>query len=157
MAPSCGRYDDTLPFAGIPHAGTRRSCRCQDHDYRSRRAQDAIGDACEEGLLPGHLAGTAFIPGPYPGHLLASGLHFGRPYLVILGCIAVVIVLLWIPVLGDRLTGYLSAEAPKVAPKMFLLGLVLLVAGLVIGFGILEIVGGGLMGIVVLAVILDNY
>ena len=87
----------------------------------------------------------------------AAALPSGRQVIVALACVAVVVVMLWIPVLGDRLTAYLSRVGPKAAPRMFLLGLGALLAGLAFRFGALELVGGCLIGLVLLAVILDNY
>lgn len=72
-------------------------------------------------------------------------------------CMAVVAGVLWVPVLGDRLTATVSKHAPRVFPRMLLLGLALLVLGLVVHVGILDVVGGALAGVVVLAVIVDNY
>ncbi|GEM_PF-1863748 len=77
--------------------------------------------------------------------------------LVVLVCVAVLLGLLWVPVLGDRLYGFLSEKAPKVAPRMFLLGLGLLLTGLVVQAWILECVGACLIGVLVLGMILDNY
>ncbi|HYS33092.1 MAG TPA: hypothetical protein VEM58_12625 [Streptosporangiaceae bacterium] len=70
---------------------------------------------------------------------------------------AVLIGLLWIPVLGDRLNDVLSKHAPKVAPRMLLVGLGFLLTGLVIGVQVLAVVGACLVGVLVLALILDNY
>ena len=81
----------------------------------------------------------------------------GHGILVALAGVAVVAGLLWIPVLGDRLTETVSKHAPRVFPRMLLLGLALLGLGLVVHIGILDIVGGCLAGVVVLAVIVDNY
>jgi hypothetical protein len=80
-----------------------------------------------------------------------------RQVLVILGCVAVLFGLLWLPVIGDRLTASVTRVAPKVAPRMVLVGLVILVAGLVSQVGALDIVGAGIIGIVAAAWIFDNY
>ncbi|HUZ57065.1 MAG TPA: hypothetical protein VMU94_31685 [Streptosporangiaceae bacterium] len=81
----------------------------------------------------------------------------GHGILVGLVCIAVVAGLLWVPVLGDRLTDTVSKHAPRVFPRILLLGLGLLTLGLVVHVRILDVVGGCLAGVVVLAVVLDNY
>ncbi len=107
--------------------------------------------------LPGYLAGPVRILSHYPGYVAAAAHNSGRQLLVLLACGAVVIVLLWIPVLGDRFNGFLSVQGPKVAPRIFFLGLLILLIGLIARSGILDIAGGCLMGIVILAVILDNY
>jgi type III secretory pathway component EscT len=77
--------------------------------------------------------------------------------LVILVCAAILLGLLWAPVLGDRFTGFLSRTAPRVAPRIFFLGLGIAVIGLVTGARILDLVGACLIGGVMLGVILDNY
>jgi hypothetical protein len=71
--------------------------------------------------------------------------------------VAILLGLLWIPVLGDRLSGFLSRTAPRAAPRMFFLGLGLLAAGLVVRIRVLDIIGACLIGALVLGVILDNY
>ncbi len=81
----------------------------------------------------------------------------GHAILVGLACIAVVAGLLWVPVLGDRLTDTVSKHAPRIFPRILLLGLSLLVTGLIVHLGILDIVGGCLAGVVLLAVLVDNY
>jgi len=93
------------------------------------------------------------------GHWRAmpAALPSGRQVIVALACVAVVVVVLWIPVLGDRLTAYLSKVGPRVVPRMFVFGLGALLAGLAFRFGALELVGGGLIALVLLALILDNY
>lgn len=88
---------------------------------------------------------------------MAAGHLPGRQVLVVLAVMAVLIVLLWIPVLGDRLVDLLSRNAPKIAPRMFLLGLGILVIGLVVRVRVLDVVGGCLIGAIVLGLILDNY
>jgi len=80
-----------------------------------------------------------------------------RQVIVILACVAVLVVVLWLPVLGDRFTASVTRVAPKVAPRMFLIGLVILVAGLVSQVGVLDIVGAGIIGVIVAAWIYDNY
>jgi hypothetical protein len=65
--------------------------------------------------------------------------------------------LLWLPVLGDRLTGFLSGKLPGIAPRIFFIGLGIGVAGLVTGVRILDIVGACLIGGLVLAAVADNY
>jgi Kef-type K+ transport system membrane component KefB len=88
---------------------------------------------------------------------MAAAALSGHGILVGLVIVAVVAGLLWIPVLGDRLTATVSKHAPRVFPPMLLLGIALLVLGLVVHVGILDVVGGCLAGVVVLAVIVDNY
>jgi Kef-type K+ transport system membrane component KefB len=88
---------------------------------------------------------------------MAAAALSGHGILVGLVIVAVVAGLLWIPVLGDRLTDTVSKHAPRVFPPMLLLGIALLVLGLVVHVGILDVVGGCLAGVVVLAVIVDNY
>lgn len=90
-------------------------------------------------------------------HVAAAAAFSDRPIVMILVCMAVLVGLLWVPVLGDRLTYFLSSKAPRVAPRIFVLGLVILVTGLVIRVRVLDIVGASLIGALVLGAILDNY
>jgi Kef-type K+ transport system membrane component KefB len=106
---------------------------------------------------PAGRAGRVGIGGHQAGHSVAVVHLTGHGILVILISMAVVAGLLWIPVLGDQLTDTVSKHAPRVFPPMLLLGIALLVLGLVVHVGILDIVGGCLAGVVVLAVIADNY
>jgi hypothetical protein len=85
------------------------------------------------------------------------GLSQGRLIVGALAGIVVVIGLLWIPVLGDRFTAFLSRTGPQAAPKILLAGGGLFVLGLIAGVPPLEIAGGSLVGLVVLAVLFDNY
>jgi hypothetical protein len=106
---------------------------------------------------PACLAGRVGILGHQAGHIASTVRLSARDILVSLVCMAVVAGLLWLPVLSDRLTATVSKHAPRVFPRMLLLGLALLGLGLVVHVGVLDIVGGCLAGVVVLAVIVDNY
>jgi hypothetical protein len=81
----------------------------------------------------------------------------GRQVLVLVGIGVVVAVLLWLPVLGDRIMDYLSKNAPKYAPRIFFAGLGLLLLGVVAGLQPLEVAGGCLIGALVLGALVDNY
>lgn len=81
----------------------------------------------------------------------------GRYIVLALVAIVIIVVLLWIPVLSDQISAVLSATAPKWAPRMLLAGMALLVLGLVVHVGPLEIAGGVLIGLVLLAFLVDNY
>ncbi len=81
----------------------------------------------------------------------------GRYIVLALVAIVVIVVLLWIPVLSDQINAVLSQTAPKWVPVMLLSGGALLVLGLTIHFGPLEITGGVLIGLVALAFLIDNY
>lgn len=107
--------------------------------------------------MPAYLAGRVRILGHHAGYVVAASSLSGRQVLVALVCVAVLFGLLWLPVLGDRLTDLLSKKAPKVAPRIFFLGLGILVTGLVIHVRILDVVGACLIGALVLGAILDNY
>ena len=85
------------------------------------------------------------------------GLSQGRLIVGALVGIAVVIGVLWVPVLSDRFTAFLSRTGPKAAPRVLLAGGGVLVLGLVTGVRLLDIVGGCLIGVVLLAVFFDNY
>ena len=74
-----------------------------------------------------------------------------------LGVIVVGSVVLWLPVLGDHLTAFLSKQGNKYGPRTVLIGLTLLIAGLVGHVRLLAIIGGVMAGVVIFAAILDNY
>lgn len=61
------------------------------------------------------------------------------------------------PVIGQALMGAFEAQAERFAPRLFLVGLGVLVTGLVIGVQVVAVVGGGLMGAVLLAALLKHY
>jgi hypothetical protein len=96
------------------------------------------------------------VPGPQASHVLASSL-LGSPVAFIGICVVILVILLAIPVLFDNLMEVASKQARRTARRTFLVGTVILVAGLAFKVTLLELVGGGLMGVVVLAAILDNY
>ena len=97
------------------------------------------------------------LAGHYPGQVAASqGLH-GRQILIMLAVMGVAFAILWLPVLGDRFYNVLSVKGPRVAVPMFFIGLVILGLGFLAHAQLLQIVGGCMSGIVVLALILDNY
>ena len=74
-----------------------------------------------------------------------------------LACVAVIIVLLWIPVIGDRFTAFVAANGPKAAPKILAAGLGLLLTGLVFHVLALDLAGASLIGLLALALLYDNY
>jgi hypothetical protein len=88
---------------------------------------------------------AAALPGA--GGLIVGGL----------ACVAAIIVLLWIPVLSDRLTAFVSTNGPKAAPKIILVGLGFLLAGLVVHVEVLVVVGASMIGLLLLAFLYDNY
>ena len=81
----------------------------------------------------------------------------GARIVVFVTLIAVGSVVLWLPVLGDRLKAAVNRKAPQVAPRIFVLGVVILVAGLVIHMKVLDVIGGCLIGALVLAAVLNEY
>jgi len=103
------------------------------------------------------LASPLGSPGPGTWRVVPEALPSGRQAIVALVLVAVLVIVLWIPVWGDRLTAYLSKHGPKVMPRMALAGIGVLLTGLVVKVTVLDIVGGCLVGIVLLAVFLDNY
>jgi hypothetical protein len=107
--------------------------------------------------MPAHPGGRVRIPGHHARYVATTGPLPGRRILVVLVLVAVLLGLLWVPVLGDRLTSFLSRTGPRVAPRMFFLGLGLLVTGLVIGVRALDIAGACLIGLPLLGLILDKY
>jgi len=92
------------------------------------------------------------------GNLDLGSMPFSGRYIVLaLVVIAVVTVVLWIPVISDHINAGLSRTSRIWAPIMILGGTALLVLGLTVHFGPLEITGGVLIGLVALAFFIDNY
>lgn len=85
------------------------------------------------------------------------GLSQGRLIVGALAVIAVVSIVLWIPVLGDRFTAFLSRTGPKAAPKIILIGGGLIAGGMMTGVRLLEVIGGCLIGALALAWLYDQY
>jgi hypothetical protein len=77
---------------------------------------------------------------------------------IVVGTIVTILLLLTgLPVLFDKLMEVSSRQARKAAPRTFIAGGVILTIGLILRISVIDLVGGGLMGLVVLAAILDNY
>jgi hypothetical protein len=91
-------------------------------------------------------------------HSTAAALPLSGAWIVeILALIAVCAVILYLPVLGDRVKAAVNRRAPQMAPRIFFAGLAALVAGLVIHVTVLDMIGGCLIGGLVLAVVLNEY
>ena len=103
------------------------------------------------------LSVPVWILGSHRDYTIGSMPFSGRYIVMALAAIAVIIVVLWIPVLSDQITAALSATAPKWAPIMLGSGAVLLAFGLTVHVGPLAIAGGILIGLVALAFFIDNY
>jgi len=88
---------------------------------------------------------AAVLPGT--GGLIVGGL----------AAVVAISILLWIPVIGDRLTAFVSTNGPRYAPKIFLVGLGILLTGIVAHFEALVLTGASVIGLLVLALIYDNY
>jgi hypothetical protein len=105
--------------------------------------------------LPGYLAGTISIPVHQSRH--AAAWFSGRQVAAAAIFIGAVIVILAAPVIVGVLFDFFSTAAEKAAPTAFFLGLGLLFAGLIFRARILDVIGAGLVGLVLIGVILDNY
>ncbi len=70
---------------------------------------------------------------------------------------AVTVVLLWIPVLGDKLMAITSARAWQVGRIGFAIGIVMLIAGVIVHNGLLVAFGALLAGGTLLGWIAMNY
>lgn len=101
--------------------------------------------------IPGHHGECAVVAGT------ALTALSGSQILGAIGVIAVVSVMLWIPVLWDKLTAFLSMNASKWVPRTFVVGLALLVTGLMADIHVLAIAGGCTIGGLAAALLLDNY
>lgn len=103
------------------------------------------------------MSGPAPIPGA-GGNLDLGSMPFSGRYIVLsLIAIAVISGILWIPVLSDHINAGLSRTSRIWVPVMILSGSALLALGLTIHFGPLAITGGVLIGLVALALLVDNY
>lgn len=93
------------------------------------------------------------------GHVVATTVagFSVREIVVGLICAAVILVLLGVPVLGETLLGIVGAGAQRVAPSVFVIGLVALLIGLLGGVAILTAIGACLLGAVLLGVVLKIY
>ena len=108
-------------------------------------------------LVMAGLSGQALILGAR-GNFDLGSMPFSSRYIVLsLIAIVVIVVILWIPVLSDQINAGLSRTAPKWVPIMLVSGSALLALGLTVHVGPLEITGGVLIGLVALALFIDNY
>ena len=89
--------------------------------------------------------------------ILSTAWSLGRQVIVVAAVLVLLFTLLWVPVLSDRFTSFLSKKAPRFAPRIFFAGLGILLTGLVVNVAFLIIAGSALMGLILLAWILDNY
>ncbi len=103
-----------------------------------------------------YLAGPAGDLGKHAKGL-AAALGSARLVLILIAAGVIFVCVLAAPVLSDIFLGYAAAQGAKVAPAMFGVGLLILLVGLAIGVEVVDFVGAGLMGVVILGVILDNY
>jgi hypothetical protein len=103
-----------------------------------------------------YLAGSAGRLGQH-ARGLAAALGSARFVLILLAVGAIFVCVLAAPVLSDRFLGFAAAQGAKVALPTLGIGLVILLVGLAIGVEIIDFIGAGLMGIVILGVIMDNY
>ena len=81
----------------------------------------------------------------------------GIRILLALAVMAAISVILWLPVINDRLTAMLSRTSKIWAPTMIVIGSVLLAIGLTNHIGKVAIAGGSMVGAVVAAFLYDNY
>lgn len=102
------------------------------------------------------LAGTVGALGDHSRNVAAAFLS-GRQIVVGLICLAVAVVLLVIPVIGQGLSDAFGVGATKAAPPTFFLGVAALAIGLIAGVGFLDLLGACLIGAVLLGAILVHY
>ncbi len=81
----------------------------------------------------------------------------GRIAVVVLLALGAALLFLIGPVIGQSLMGAFEAQAEKFAPRLFLVGLGVLVTGLIISIQLVAVIGGCLMGAVLLAALLKHY
>jgi hypothetical protein len=93
----------------------------------------------------------------YHARHIVADLLSGHHIVVALIVIAVILVALVGPVIGENLMNSVTAGAARVAPRVFVIGLAVLLLGLVTRLGILEAGGACLIGAVLLGAILRDY
>jgi hypothetical protein len=103
-----------------------------------------------------YLAGSAEHLGQHAKGL-AAALGSARLVLILIAAGVIFVCVLAAPVLNDRFLGFAAAQGAKIALPTLGIGLLILLIGLAIGVEVVDFVGAGLMGIVILGVILDNY
>jgi hypothetical protein len=107
--------------------------------------------------MPGHPGGSFGRVLEPQLRQLAGMILSGRGILVILACGAMTVALLVPPVLNDASLEKISGPANRAAPKVLVAGICVLVAGLLTGWGVLDIIGGVLIAIVALAALAVHY
>jgi hypothetical protein len=105
-----------------------------------------------EGLFARGRAWLINTPGK-PGLMTISG----RMAALVLLALGAALFFLIGPVIGQALMGAFEAQAERFAPRLFLVGLGVLITGLVIGIQLVAVAGGCLMGAVLLAALLKHY
>jgi hypothetical protein len=95
------------------------------------------------------------VTGQQPGHVNFS--ITGRE--IVLGFIVIVavVILLAVPVLWGALSDMACAGIDRATTGMFVLGVGILLVGLISGLRVLDIAGGGVLGVWLLSVIVANY
>jgi hypothetical protein len=88
-------------------------------------------------------------------HITAS--LSGLVYLALIICVVAFIALLAGTVVGDSLFDIVTRALPKTAPRLFAAGLGILIIGLIARAALIDIIGAGLMGLVLIATIFVHY
>ena len=105
--------------------------------------------------MPGQLAGTLSIAASQARH--AAPWFSLRTFVIILIVVAVIVILLAGPVLAGALYEALSRGAERAMPGTFFTGLGVLFVGIIVGVELIDFIGLGLIGAVILGWIIDNY
>jgi hypothetical protein len=105
--------------------------------------------------LPAFLVGPLSIPARPSGH--AAHWFSLREFVVVLIVVALIIILLAGPVAAGALREVASEAGKRAVPGTFFTGLGVFFIGIIVGVRIIDFIGLGLIGAVVLGVILDNY
>jgi len=92
-----------------------------------------------------------------PSRHAAAAFLSGHVVVLVLIVGACFVVLLALPVLGDVISGSIEGPAAKWSPLAFAVGLGALILGLVAGAPVLDIIGAGLMGAVLLGALMVHY
>lgn len=107
--------------------------------------------------MPGYPGSSPGVELPGQLRQLAGMILSGRGILAMLAVGAVFVVVLVPPVLNDIWMEKAAGPANRAAPRVLAAGAGILALGLIAGWGVLDIIGGVLIGIVALAALAVHY
>jgi hypothetical protein len=106
--------------------------------------------------LPAHLAGPIASFGQHFTPIEAA-LPTGHQIVIIMAAALILTTLLTVPVLWDGFMDGFGKAARKFLPRVFAVGTIILIIGLISHVELIDIIGGSMMGVVIAAAIADQY